>query len=387
MGRYVLLFLTTVAAGPGFAQTKPLVRVGDGKSANYEGRVDSLDKTSVTMTQRDGRIVMLKRSVVKKVETVAKTFRPFAKSEVVSALREEFGSKFVVKTSQHYVVVVPKSSRTNYAAVFESVYGAFHYQFRRRKFHLQRTEFPLVAIVFSNFKDFARYAAKDGVRASPGLLGYYHRLSNRVAVYESNRTSLKTTPDTRSGFIADATKAVADILDTGANATLASTITHETIHQVSFNTGLHPRLGHAPRWLIEGLAMTFESPGFLSTKDARGSSRINRSRFVWFKNYQQRRRRKGSLKTFIESGSLFTTGTLDAYSQAWALTFFFMDQPARSYKFGQYVRAMNKRDLTQGYNAKERLRDFESAFGDIDRLEVQFLRFMDQLDPNSVTTR
>lgn len=383
MTRYVLLIVTTFGTAvithtTACAQTKPLVRVGDGKSVSYEGRVDAFDKKTVTLTQRDGRIVLLKRSAVKSVETIARKFRPLSKSEVVAALREELGSEFIIKTSQHYIVCVPKTSRTNYASIFENVYKSFHYQFRRRQFQLQRTEFPLVAIVFPNFTDFAKYAAKDGVRASPGLLGYYHRLSNRVAVYESSRTSSKTKADTRTGFLSRTPHAVTDILDTGANASLASTITHETIHQVSFNTGIHPRLGHAPRWLIEGLAMTFESPGFLSTKDASGSARINRERFIWFKNYQKRRRSKGSLKAFIESDQLFSTGPLDAYSQAWALTFFFMDQPARSYKFGQYARAMNKRELTNG-SASQRLKDFESAFGDVDRVEVEFLRFMDGL--------
>lgn len=378
MTHRVLFILIVSAAVPSFGQSKPMVEVGDSKGSKFEGRVDGLTPKVVTLTQRDGRIRMLNRPAIKEIKTVARTFRPLSKSEVVAALREEFGSKFVVKTSQHYVVCIPKKTRTNYASIFENVYSAFHYQFRRRKFDLAPTEFPLVAIVFPNFQEFAKYAAKDGVRASPGLLGYYHRLSNRVAVYESSRTTEKELPETRTGFIGETTNAVASLLDAGANADLASTITHETIHQVSFNVGLHPRMGTCPRWLTEGLAMTFESPGFLSTSSAKGNSRINRDRYVWFKNYQKRRPKK-SLKAFIENDDLFRRGTLDAYSQAWALTFFFMDQPARSYKFGHYVRAMNKRDLTDGYSAADRLKDFESAFGDIERVEINFLRFMNGL--------
>ena len=97
-------------------------------------------------------------------------------------------------------------------------------------------------------------------------------------------------------------------------------------------------------------------------------------------------RPRKSLKAFIESDRLFSTGALHAYSQGWALTFFFMDQPSRSYKFGRYIRAMNAKDLTT-YSAKDRLKDFEAAFGDVERVETDFLRFMKQLDPNAVATR
>lgn len=369
------------------AQTKPLVELGDGKGNTFSGRVESLDKRSVTLMQQDGRIQVLPRRTVKEFKTIAKTFRPFSKDEIARNLREELGKGFSVQSTQHYVVCTPSKSKKNYANVFENVYGAFHYQFRRRQFRLDRCEFPLVAIVFPDFKSFAAYAKQDGVRASRGLMGYYHRHSNRVAVYESNRTALNAEGDTKTGMLATSTTSHASIFDTGSDASLESTITHETIHQVGFNTGIHPRLGLAPRWTIEGLAMTFESPGFISMSgNAKGSSRINRERYVWFQAYSQKARPKKSLRAFIASDRMFSTNALNAYSQGWALTFFFMDQPSRSYKFGQYIRAMNKRDLTT-YTSADRVKDFEATFGDIDRVEVEFLRFMGRLDPNAVASR
>ncbi|MFK7819682.1 MAG: DUF1570 domain-containing protein [Planctomycetaceae bacterium] len=370
------------------AKVKPLVEVGDGKGKTYQGRVESLDKRTVTMMRRDGSLFQLRRSGIKTFKQIAAKFKPLSKNEMVAKLREELGKGFVVQTTQHYIVCTPKGSKKNYAGVFENVYKAFHYQFRRRQFHLQKNEFPLVAIVFPGFQDFAKYAAKDGVRASPGLLGYYHRMSNRVAVYESSRRATLDRP-LRTGQLQRPLEADDNVYrDTGSGADLESTITHETIHQVSFNTGIHPRLGHAPRWIIEGLAMTFESPGFLATSgNARGSSRLNRDRLVWFKGYSQTNRPRKSLKAFVESGRMFQTAALDAYSQSWALTFFFMDQPARAYKFGRYIRAMNQRELTAGYTAKDRLADFENAFGDVERVETDFLRFMRDLDPNAVASR
>jgi hypothetical protein len=389
MLRTLVVLVAVLATSRVQAQSKPLIEVGDGKGKTYQGRVESLGKKVVTMVRRDGSLFQLNRKGIKTFKKLAQTFKPLSKSEMVAKLREELGKGFVVQTTQHYVVCTPKGSNKNYAGVFENVYKAFHYQFRRRQFQLKTNEFPLVAIVFPSFREFAKYAAKDGVRASPGLLGYYHRLSNRVAVYESSRSTKQERP-IRTGELpgSSADGNINVFADTGSGADLESTITHETIHQVSFNTGIHPRLGHAPRWIIEGLAMTFESPGFLATSgNARGSSRLNRDRLVWFKGYSQKKRPRKSLKAFIESGSMFQSSALDAYAQGWALTFFFMDQPARAYKFGKYIRAMNRRDLMAGYSAEDRLKDFEDAFGDVERVETDFLRFMKQLDPNAVASR
>ncbi len=357
-------------------QGRSLVELGDGKSTAVRGRIESLDKNQVALMQQDGRIRLLPRQQLKVHRKIASRFEAFDRDEITEQLRREFGRGYRIVSSQHYVVVVPASSRTKYAQIFEDVFRAFSYQLRRRSYDLEEPEFPLVAIVFPDFREFATYARADDVRPTPTLRGYYHRLSNRVAVYEGTSTA------------AAAPAAVSGPVDALAGADdLTSTITHETIHQVAFNTGVHPRLGEPPRWLVEGLAMTFESPGFLATSSAaRQGSRINRSRFVWFRNYQQRRPGK-SLRAFLESDQPFRQQALDSYSQGWALTYFFMEQPSRSYKFANYVHDMMQRDWTKPYSPTERIRDFESAFGDIDRVEVEFLRFMERLDPNDVAAR
>ncbi len=84
---------------------------------------------------------------------------------------------------------------------------------------------------------------------------------------------------------------------------LHDTIVHETTHQVAFNTGLHSRIGQTPKWVIEGLATMFEAPGIRdSQKSSSPKSRINRSRYVWFGNYMQSRRKPHSLADFVGDG-------------------------------------------------------------------------------------
>ncbi len=374
----LVLFGTAAAAG-----TKPLVEMTDSAGKAHQGRIEAHTRSTITLMQTDGRLRELSRRSIKSFRKIAARFEPKTASEVAADLRSELGKGYAVKTTQHYVIARPSKSKTNYGAVFENVFNAFHYQFRRRNIPLQKPEFPLVAIVFRDQRSFAEYAARDGVRVVPGVLGYYHRNTNRVAVFESTRTAGL---DDEPPFSNVVTGNIAG--RSGLNSNLADTITHETMHQVGFNTGVHPRRGNMPKWIIEGLAMTFEAPGFLATSGpGKAGTKLNRERFVWFRNYQQTRRPEKSLRAFIEDDGLFRSKALDAYSQAWALNFFFLDQPARSYKFRKYLNAVTTRDTTKGYSRADRIDDFEAAFGDIDRVEVDFLRAMKKLSVGSVASR
>src|SRR5204863_7870023 len=104
---------------------------------------------------------------------------------------------------------------------------------------------------------------------------------------------------------------------------LKDTMIHEATHQVAFNTGLHSRVGENPKWVVEGLATVFEAPGIRSSGAGPAvKNRINRERFIWFGNYAKARRKPKSLEAFLSSDDLFKSAVLDAYSEAWAFSFF-----------------------------------------------------------------
>ncbi|MCP4507358.1 MAG: hypothetical protein GY826_13325, partial [Fuerstiella sp.] len=44
-----------------------------------------------------------------------------------------------------------------------------------------------------------------------------------------------------------------------------------------------------------------------------------------------------------------------------------------------YLQILGNRDPLQPYTSKDRLADFQKAFGDVSRLEVEFIRYMDRL--------
>ena len=107
--------------------------------------------------------------------------------------------------------------------------------------------------------------------------------------------------------------------------------------------------------------------------------RINRERFVWFGNFAKARRKPHSLTYFIADDSMFKSSALDAYSQAWALSFFLIE--TRSAEYSKYLKLMRSREATSDYSAEERLEDFKKAFGsNLDALDAHFLRFIEQLN-------
>lgn len=106
---------------------------------------------------------------------------------------------------------------------------------------------------------------------------------------------------------------------------------------------------------------------------------MNRERFIWFMEYQKGRRPKKALEEFLTSETLFQSNTLDAYSEAWALTFFLAE--TRPSNLSAYLKKLaNRTDLGE-YSAMKRLNDFKAVFGkDINSLEVKYLRFINELE-------
>jgi hypothetical protein len=75
---------------------------------------------------------------------------------------------------------------------------------------------------------------------------------------------------------------------------------------------------------------------------------------------------------------LFKSGTLDAYSQAWALSFFLLE--TRQQQYSQYLKSIMTRPALELYESDARLSDFQKAFGkNIPQLEAEFVRYVSRL--------
>jgi hypothetical protein len=368
------------------------LRVGTDR---HEGRVLSRDSRNVILLDRAGRITELPLKNVTSFRTVSPRFAPLTSTMLNSKLLKELGRGYEVKTTRHYVVAASRGRAQKYVDLFEEIYRAFHMHFSVRGFEIDRPEFPMVAIVFPDHAAFSNYAKGDKVKARPGLMGYYMPTTNRVALFEGSSTAnrpqgnwqtpqegplrkwsqpenwLKTPAPTLKTLAGPAASLLPGPYG-AIQADLRDTMIHEATHQVAFNVGLHSRTRANPQWVVEGLATVFEPDGMrISSKGRDVKHRINRERHVWFQNYVKRRP-ANSLGDFVESDDLFKKATLDAYSQAWALSFFLIETRPR--KYATYLKR-----LAAG-SGKDRTKLFAEVFGTNTRmLEAEMLRFFRRL--------
>jgi hypothetical protein len=266
-----------------------------------------------------------------------------------SRLRKEFGHRFEVSTTQHFVVVHPSGPRSEWGERMESLYRELILSMRVRGIQTSEPDVPLVAVVFHNRDQYFAYARAKGHKLVAETLGHYESQSNRVLLYDDGRTEENL-----------------------------GTIVHEATHQTAYNVGVHRRFAEQPAWLVEGLAMMYETPGV---------------REAWSIQTRKRRINEGRLRNFlakldgrpanmigrlVTSDQLFRTDPVTAYAESWMLSFYLYE--TRSQDYSRYLARVAARPAFSLYPAKERYADFRAEFGDdLTVLDGQMLRFVEDL--------
>jgi len=281
-------------------------------------------------------------------------FAGYSFAEMRSQLQQEFGQLYDVSTTQHYLVVHPRGQRSQWTDRFEALFNRFQQYFRVREFTLQEPSYPLVAIVFPNEAEYLRHTQANGQTMTPGTLGHYDPITNRVLLFDVTSSAPGT--------------------DWSENA---STIIHEATHQTAYNVGIHQRFTAAPRWLVEGLATMFEAPGVWNGRaDHTQADRVHRARLRDFHHYVASRRQAGTLAQLLTEDQVFRSDPLAAYAEAWALTFYLCETQPRLY--AAYLAKTAARPLFSDYPAADRLSDFGEIFGsDLRTFEAKYLRYME----------
>ncbi len=356
------------------AENDSLVEVRDGKTVTT-GKLLAQDKERAMLLDRTGRLHDLTLDSVK-LQTTSSRFQPHTVMELRNQLSREFGKSLEVGSTRHYLVLGPSGRASDYAKVFEEQYSTLQRYFKTRGFTLTDSQFPLVAVVFPTQKQFTEYARGEGSKTMANMQGYYSPRTNRVALFETETKSVAVSvldslePALPSPFRFYGT----------TETELKATMIHEATHQIAYNIGLHSRMGETPRWVVEGMATTFEPDGMRSTlAGSQPAQRINRERYIVFQNFVRAGRRKPkSLRSFIESDALYESAVLDFYAQSWALTFFLVETRPRNYS--AYLKRIAARNPLRDYPATERLADFkETIHADVDWLDVQFVKYIDGL--------
>ena len=320
----------------------------------YAGRVDAYDRSGLVMTRRNGRIAILEPEEVQSIKEVDDRFYPKSFQQMREKLQKEFGSKYVVSATNHFLVVHPPGEYEKWALPFEQLFVRFQAYFKTRGLTISDPEFPMVAIVLRSRNEFVQMAK---IREIPdNVVGYYAFHSNRLIAYQQahSRVSSRNWSDTMS------------------------TIVHEATHQTAANTGIHSRMGVNPRWLTEGLATMFEAKGvnnYFEYPDFK--TRINWGRLYELRQLYDKGEVKGTVKELVRNDNLFKHEPKRAYAVSWALSLYLAER--NPHRYVQYIEMLQKEELTSSISESNRMKYFHQAFGEPAGIEADLRRFVDRM--------
>lgn len=366
------------AAGAGEATSRrePVrVRFRDAakQERTVEGRVEvEAQDGGILLLGRDGRLWNITPDRLEQRERVEGDFRGMTSEETAAALRAELGDGFEIVRTKRYVIA--SKAGTRYAqwcgALFERLYDTFHTHWRGKPLRLEEPEVPLIAVILANEKQFVEFAARDvGPQAAAGAKGYYSILSNRMILY-----------DLTAGEGSAPAKTLEDVQRKIAqNPFNLATVVHEATHQIAFNTGLHTRQADNPLWLTEGMAMYFETPDLNNRTGWKTVGKVSDGRLNQFRDYAQKRRKSNSLETLVATDDRFTNVdlALDAYAEAWTLTHFLIKTRRKAYT--EYLARIAAKKPLEFEGGDKRIEEFREVFGDLEKLDRDFLRYAERL--------
>jgi hypothetical protein len=345
----------------------------DGKEREICGRllVEAQDG-GLLLLERDGEIWAVPPEEIVKHTNDDAPFKPFTRDELSKKLLAELPAGFETLNTAHYLICYDTSKP--YASwcgsLFEGLYKAFTNYWTRKGFTLKEPEFPLVAVVFADRAAYLKFSKPDLGDAGESVIGYFNLNSNRMIMFDL------TGVENNGGVRVRGTMAqINQILSQPHASQTVATVVHEATHQIAFNCGLHARLADCPLWFVEGIAVFFETPDLKSTRGWSSIGNVNYSRLDRFKAYFPRRP-ANSLETLISTDKRFrdTKQGIDAYAEAWALTYFLIRQKPKEYV--AYLKMLSQKKPLLHDKPEERIEEFEKIFGKLSKLDEEFIRYM-----------
>ncbi len=303
-------------------------------------------------------------------------FQPLSAEQLGKQLLAELPGTFRTHQTAHYLILYDTSP--GYAqwcgALFERLYATFSNFWSRRGFPLREPEFPLVAVIFAERAQYLKFSRAELGDAAESIIGYYSLHTNRMTMYDLTGAEAALRGSSRSSTATS----ISQILSRPEALRTVTTIIHEAVHQIAFNSGMHARFSDSPLWFTEGIAMYFETPDLTSARGWRGVGAVNQARLQQFNQYL-RNRPPDSLRSLIADDSRFRDPkkALDAYGEAWALTWFLLRQRPEQYL--GYLKALSAKKPLIEDGPEKRIEEFEEHFGKIEQLDGEFLRFMSKM--------
>lgn len=330
-------------------------------------RVVEAQDGSILLLARDGRLWPIQETDIRRRFQDARPFEPLSRDELARRVLADLPDGFQVHDTNNYLIAYDTSRE--YAqwcgTLFERLYLAFNNYFRRRRFPVEEPEAPLVAIVFASRQSFIEHSRQEVGEAVAQIQGFYSLQSNRMTLYDLTGGRAGSGDIQRMLMRADMQRNIA-------------TVVHEAAHQIAYNNGLHQRWVDIPMWVSEGIATYFETPDLRGTRGWSTIGTINRDRLSQFRRYLPNRP-DDSLESLIAEDSRFqnTETGPDAYAETWALTYFLLHRKPQQYL--AYLQMLADKPPLVWDDAETRLAEFKQYFGDLSRLDAEFLRYISTL--------
>jgi len=213
--------------------------------------------------------------------------------------------------------------------------------------------------VLSNEERFRQHAKQEGVSLFREQRAYYHKLTNRIVLYDMSGQQTFQEGNQRRINAMDIQRF---LTQPGAYENIM-TVVHEAVHQVGFNTGMHPRHVPNPVWLYEGLAMLHEVPDMRHRTGWTPGPHINRLRLEQLRRYFSGPRLESPIQRMIQDDELVRqqATALDNYALAWGLTYYLVKR--RPKELAAYLKILQAKTPVSDDTGEIRIKEFEACFG------------------------
>ena len=236
----------------------------------------------------------------------------------------------------------------------------------------------LVSVVFADRRDYVAFLRRADAEAFADTQGYYHPILHATFGFDGRGSEAQQVARRAIANLRVACESASELdrrsllLDLERRATDLGILAHETVHQLTAETGLAARPDDFPTWLHEGLAAQFEV-----VRGGRwaGFGRLNDQRLPDWRAIRPAPR----LAPLIRDAGFGHGYRRDLYAQSWALVYFLRKAHPREFlTFLDLLRAPRAEAITQPDRAFEA---FRSAMGgDLAAIEAEWHRFLQGLE-------
>jgi hypothetical protein len=330
----------------------------------------------VLLESADGVLWSIERAEQQHRAKLEEPFKPLSSTALSEKLISEMPVGFHTYTTPHYVVVY-NTSRT-YAqwtsSLLERLYKAFTSYWQGQGMELHEPEFPLPVFLFATRQEYDQASREDLPNGTGSIIGFYSLRSNRINMFDLTGVEAVRAANGGRGSMRELNQ----LLSQPAAVPLVATIVHEATHQIAFNCGLQQRYADIPLWQCEGMAVYFEAPDLTSTRGWRGIGRVNYPRLEVFRKNLGSWNDESLVSMLRDSRRFRDPKTAaDTYADAWALNYYLIKYQPKAYN--EYLKELAQKKPLIDDTPEERLEEFRRHFGDLKKLEQDFLKQMSRV--------